>query len=57
MTMLSWIDGYLGGQSEDTKLDVDRLQNNANAAEKACKADPNAGILSVLKDIDAKSGQ
>ena len=47
--MLAWMDGYMGGRAEDTRLDMERLQYNAEAADKACAQDPNAGLLSVLK--------
>ena len=57
IVMLSWMDGYMGGRAEDTRLDWDRLQTNADAADKACQDDPNAGVLSVLKDIEAKNAQ
>ncbi len=55
--LLSWMDGYLGGRAEDTRLDWDRAQSNADAADKACQEDPSAGVLSVLKDIEAKNAQ
>ena len=50
--LLAWMDGYMGGRAEDTRLDMERLQSNANAADKACEQDPNAGVLSALKDAE-----
>jgi acid stress chaperone HdeB len=55
--MMSWMDGYLGGRAEDTRLDWDRAQSNADAADKACQEDPTAGVLSVLKEIEATNAQ
>ncbi len=51
--MLAWIDGYLGGRADDTRLDMDRFNSNAEAAGVACEADANAGLLSVLKAAEA----
>ena len=53
--VMTWIDGYMGGRAEDTRMDVDRLQHNAEDAQKVCNTDPSQGILSVLKDIEAKN--
>jgi hypothetical protein len=55
--VMSWIDGYMGGRAEDTRMDVDRLQQNADAAQKICNTDPSQGILSVLKDVEAKNAK
>ena len=51
--LLAWIDGYFGGRADDTRLDMDRFSNNADAAAKACEADPNAGLLTVLKAAES----
>ena len=55
--LISWIDGYLGGRAEDTRFDSDRLAKNSDAADKVCQANPDEGIISVFKEIDAKNGQ
>lgn len=52
--ILAWIDGYLGGIADDTRLDMDRFNSNADAAAKACEEDPNAGLLTVLKAAEAE---
>ena len=51
--LLAWIDGYLGGRADDTRFDMDRFSSNADAAGVACEADPNAGLLTVLKAAEA----
>lgn len=51
--ILAWIDGYLGGMADDTRLDMDRFNANADAAGKACEKDPNSGLLTVLKAAEA----
>lgn len=51
--LLAWIDGYLGGRADDTRLDIDRFNSNAQSAGDACEADPNAGLLTVLKAAEA----
>ena len=51
--LLAWIDGYLGGRADDTRLDMDRFNSNAESAGEACEADPNAGLLTVLKAAEA----
>ena len=51
--MLAWIDGYLGGRADDTRLDLDRFTANADEAAKACEQDPNAGLLTVIKAAEA----
>ena len=55
--VITWIDGYMGGRADDTRMDVDRLQQNAEAAQKICNTDPSLGILSVLKDVEAKAAK
>lgn len=50
--VLAWIDGYLGGQADDTRLDLDRFNSNADAAAKACSEEPGTGLLTVLKAAD-----
>ena len=50
--LLAWMDGYIGGRAEDTRIDFDRIQSNADAADKACAADANASVLSALKDAE-----
>ena len=47
--ILAWIDGYLGGQADDTRLDLDRFNANAEAAAKTCEEEPDTGILTALK--------
>ena len=51
--LLAWIYGYLGGRADDTRLDMDRFNSNAESAGVACEADPNAGLLTVLKAAEA----
>lgn len=51
--LLAWIDGYFGGRADDTRFDLDRFNSNAEEAGKACQADPNAGLLTVLKAAEA----
>ncbi len=51
--ILIWIDGYLGGQADDTRLDLDRFSSNADAAAKACEDNPDIGILTALKAAEA----
>jgi hypothetical protein len=53
--ILAWIDGYLGGQADDTRLDIDRFNDNADAAAKACGDEPDTGILTVLKAADGEN--
>jgi len=53
--LLAWIDGYLGGQSDDTRLDLDRFNANADAAAKTCEEDPSTGLLTALKDAENSS--
>lgn len=50
--LLAWIDGYLGGQADDTRLDLDRFNANADAAAKTCEAEPDTGLLTALKDAE-----
>lgn len=52
--MLAWIDGYLGGRADDTRFDIERFSANADAAAKACEDDPNAGLLSIIKDAESE---
>lgn len=52
--ILVWIDGYLGGAGDDTRLDIDRFNTNADAAAEACKEDPSAGLLTVIKAAEAQ---
>ncbi|MCA3556563.1 HdeA/HdeB family chaperone [Aestuariivirga sp.] len=51
--VLAWIDGYLGGQADDTRLDLDRFNANADAAAEACAAEPATGLLTVLKQAES----
>lgn len=53
--ILAWIDGYLGGQADDTRLDIDRFNDNADAAAKACADEPDTGILTLLKAADGEN--
>jgi acid stress chaperone HdeB len=46
--LLTWIDGYMGGQASDTGFDVERLQANIDGAAEACTADPSASLMDVL---------
>lgn len=52
--ILAWIDGYLGGRADDTRFDLERFSANADAAAKACEDDPNAALLSIIKDADSE---
>jgi hypothetical protein len=52
--ILAWIDGYLGGRADDTRLDIDRFSANADEAASACEKDPNAGLLTVIKAAEAQ---
>lgn len=52
--VLAWIDGYLGGRAEDTRFDLERFSANADAAAKACDDDPNAALLSIIKDAESE---
>ncbi len=46
--LLTWIDGYMGGQASDTGFDMERLQANIDGAAEACTADPSATLMDVL---------
>ena len=46
--LLTWIDGYMGGQASDTGFDVERLQANIDGAAEMCGADPSATLMDVL---------
>lgn len=53
--ILAWIDGYLGGQADDTRLDIERFNGNADSAAKACAEEPDTGLLTVLKAADGEN--
>ena len=53
--VLAWIDGYLGGRADDTRFDLDRFSTNADAAAKACEADPNSALLTIIKDAESEN--
>lgn len=52
--VLAWIDGYLGGRADDTRFDLDRFSDDADAAAKACEDDPNAALLTIIKDAESE---
>jgi len=47
--VLAWIDGYLGGQADDTVLNVSRFQDNVEALKLACKQSPKRSVLSIVQ--------
>lgn len=49
---LAWIDGFVGGQADDTMLDLDRFNNNIDAAVKLCDAQPSRSLLDVMKEAE-----
>jgi hypothetical protein len=53
--VITWVDGYLGGRAEDTRLDTDRMGNNIDSAVAACKDDDQQSVLSVLKDAEQQN--
>jgi hypothetical protein len=46
--LLTWIDGYMGGQATDTAFDLERMQANIDGAATACSTTPDATLMEVL---------
>lgn len=54
---LVWIDGYLGGRSDDTVFDLDRMSANAAEVDRVCAKSPNKSVLSIIKAYEAKQAR
>lgn len=50
--LLTWIDGYMGGQASDTGLDVGRLQTNIDGAATLCAENPDFPLMDVLHQAE-----
>ena len=50
--LLTWIDGYMGGQAADTSFDVERLGANIDAAAQLCTESPDATLMDVLNTAE-----
>lgn len=50
-TLIMWMDGYTGGVNADSTLDLDRLQVNAEDADKLCGEDPSRSLLEVMTEV------
>lgn len=48
-----WLDGYVGGQAEDTSFDLQRLLANMEGSKKLCDQDPSSTVMDVV--IQAES--
>lgn len=50
--LLTWIDGYMGGQASDTSFDIERLGANIDAASQLCTEQPDATLMDVLNTAE-----
>ncbi len=50
--LLTWIDGYMGGQASDTGFDVERLLSNIDGAATLCGENPDATLMDVLHQAE-----
>jgi acid stress chaperone HdeB len=47
--VLVWVDGYLSGKTNDTRVDVNQLKNLAQQLEIYCRANPSSTIMHAVK--------
>lgn len=50
--LLTWIDGYMGGQADDTSFDLDRLQANIDSAAEICGQNPAVTLMDALSNAE-----
>lgn len=48
-----WIDGYVGGQAEDTSFDVERILANMDGSKAICEAEPGATVMDAVIEAEA----
>jgi acid stress chaperone HdeB len=47
----TWVHGYFGGQSGDTTMDLDAMEEAGKAIGEYCGANPDVGVLAAVKQL------
>lgn len=50
-TMLVWMHGYLGGQNEDTMLDLKEFEQGAKDIGEYCAKNPETSLLNAVQEM------
>lgn len=50
-SILLWLHGYYGGQSNDTTIDLDAFEAIGTAIGEKCGAEPELGVMTAIKQI------
>ena len=47
----TWVHGYFGGQSGDTTMDLDAMEEAGKAIGEYCGTNPDVGVLAAVKQL------
>ncbi len=50
-SILLWLHGYYGGQSNDTTIDLASFEATGTAIGEKCGAEPELGVMTAIKQI------